>query len=128
MNFLWHNRNRTCRRDAAAADHLAYLTWRRKDPAGPRIDDATWDREVTAVNRFYAWQVSAKKPTRSPQRPGRDDTATYSHGAGREKMSGCRRRSIAGGATSGCAATSRTACLTTVSAVTGRHAMRCLAT
>jgi hypothetical protein len=25
-----------------------------QDPAVPRIDDATWDREVTAVNRFYA--------------------------------------------------------------------------
>jgi Phage integrase, N-terminal SAM-like domain len=53
LNFLWHNRNRGSRRDATTADHMAYLTWRRRDPAGPRVDDATWDREVTAVNRFY---------------------------------------------------------------------------
>jgi len=60
LNFLWHNRNRTYWRDATSADHLAYLVWRHKDPAGPRIDDATWDREVTAVNRFYAWQVEQR--------------------------------------------------------------------
>lgn len=32
LNFLWRNRNRTSWRDATAADHLAYLAWRRKDP------------------------------------------------------------------------------------------------
>jgi hypothetical protein len=103
LNFLWHNRNRASWRDATSADHLAYLVWRRKDPAGPRIDDATWDREVTAVNRFYAWQLSAKNlpanpipqrprrplpPTAGRRRRGEAETtpATYSHGAGREKI------------------------------------------
>jgi len=103
LNFLWHNRNRTCWRNATTADHLAYLTWRRKDPAGPRVDDATCDREVTAVNRFYDWQVSANNLAENPipqraRRPpppttgrrGGGETATtaatYSHGAGREKI------------------------------------------
>lgn len=103
LNFLWHNRSRTSWRDATSADHLAYLVWRRKDPAGPRVDDATLDREVTAVNRFYAWQVSAMNLPVNPipqrrQRPlpptsgcrGRREAATtpatYSHGAAREKI------------------------------------------
>jgi Phage integrase, N-terminal SAM-like domain len=103
LNFLWHNRNRASWRDATTADHLAYLVWRRKDPAGPRVDDSTWDREVTAVNRFYTWQVSAKNVPANPipQRPrrpaprtaghrGRGEAgttpATYTHGAGREKI------------------------------------------
>jgi site-specific recombinase XerD len=103
LNFLWHNRKRASWRDANAADHLAYLSWRRKDPSGPRVDDATWDREVTAVNRFYTWQVSvnnlADNPipqrTRRPLPPtaGRrghseaaSTAATYSHGAAREKI------------------------------------------
>ena len=103
LNFLWHNRNRASWRDATTADHLAYLGWRRKDPAGPRIDDVTWDREVTAVNRFYTWQVNANNLPDNPipQRPcrplpptagrrarGEAETtpATYSHGAGREKV------------------------------------------
>jgi hypothetical protein len=41
LNFLWHNRNHASWRDASSADHLAYLAWRRKDPAGPRVDDST---------------------------------------------------------------------------------------
>lgn len=101
LNFLWHNRNRVTWRDASTADHLAYLAWRRRDPAGPRVDDSTWDREVTAVNRFYGWQVSAKHLAQNPipQRARRAQPsivghraaagttpATYSHGAGREKI------------------------------------------
>ncbi len=35
LNFLWHNRNCVSWRDATTADHLAYLVWRRRDPAGP---------------------------------------------------------------------------------------------
>ena len=33
LNFLWHNRNRTSWHDATTTDHLAYLAWRRTDPA-----------------------------------------------------------------------------------------------
>ena len=103
LNFLWHNRKRSCWQDATTADHMAYLVWRRKDPAGPRVDDATSDREVTAVNRFYSWQVSAnslpdnpipQRPRRPPPptsgRGGRGEAATtpatHSHAAGREKI------------------------------------------
>ncbi|SHY88452.1 phage integrase domain/SAM domain-containing protein [Mycobacteroides abscessus subsp. bolletii] len=103
LNFLWRSRNRTDWRDASSADHMAYLVWRRKDPTGPRIDDATWDREVAAVNQFYLWQVAAKNIVANPipqraRRPlpaavvrrgrGSNDTtaATYSHGAGRDKF------------------------------------------
>jgi hypothetical protein len=43
LNFLWRSRDGKSWRDATEADHVAYLTWRRKDTAGPRVDDATWD-------------------------------------------------------------------------------------
>ncbi len=102
LNFLWRNRNQTSWRDVAAADHLAYLVWRRTDPDGPRIDDSTWDREVTAVNQFYAWQVRARNVPANPipqrarrpashvaRRSGSEPAttaATYSHGAGRDKI------------------------------------------
>ena len=103
LNFLWHNRTRTGWRDATTADHLAYLVWRRQDPAGPRVDDSTWDREAAAVNRFYSLQVRANNVAENPvpqrrRRPplaaagwrGRSEEtmtpATYSHGAAREKI------------------------------------------
>lgn len=102
LNFLWRNRNRTSWRDITAADHLAYLAWRRADPGGPRIDASTWDREVTAVNQFYAWQVRAQHVPGNPipQRARRPAShvaghrgaesattaATYSHGAAKDKI------------------------------------------
>jgi hypothetical protein len=69
----------------------------------PPISPECRDRGGTAVNRFYAWQVSAKNLPDNPipQRPrrplpptaghrGRSEAettpATYSHGAGREKI------------------------------------------
>jgi hypothetical protein len=42
-----------------AEDHLAYRAWRRLDVNGPRVAASTWDREVAAVNRLYAWQAKA---------------------------------------------------------------------
>lgn len=102
LNFLWCNRKQTSWRDVTAADHVAYLVWRRTDPDGPRIDDSTWDREVTAVNQFYAWQVRAQNVPANPipqrarrpashvaRRSGNEPmttAATYSHGAGRDKI------------------------------------------
>jgi hypothetical protein len=44
-------------REAAEADHRAYLYSRRRDPADPRVSGAAWDREVAAVNRFYRWAL-----------------------------------------------------------------------
>src|SRR5215472_9016359 len=37
LNFLWLARGGRSWRDASAADHLAYLQWRRRDAAGPRV-------------------------------------------------------------------------------------------
>jgi Phage integrase, N-terminal SAM-like domain len=55
FNFLWLARDGRSWRDAAAADHLAYLQWRRRDAAGPRVAGSTWNRDVAAVSQFYQW-------------------------------------------------------------------------
>lgn len=105
LDFLWTSRDERSWRDATEADHTAYLAWRRKDENGPRIADSTWDREVAAVNRFYRWQVRAGNLAGNPipQRERRvmpagagrgrprgtvsgEIPATYSHGAGRERI------------------------------------------
>jgi len=102
LTFLWSCRGGKSWREVTEADHTAYLIWRRRDEHGPRVDDATWDREVAAVNRFYKWQVRAgnvrvnpipQRETRSvPAHVGRrggergETPATYSHGAGRERI------------------------------------------
>jgi len=104
LTFLSTSRNGKTWREATEADHTAYLVWRRRDENGPRVNDATWDREVAAVNRFYKWQVRAGNvaanpiPQREPRavpvhlgacRGGveRGETpATYSHGAGRGRI------------------------------------------
>jgi site-specific recombinase XerD len=57
LTFLWECRGGRSWRDATEADHLAYLVWRRRDPVGPRVAGATWDREVAAVNQFYRWAL-----------------------------------------------------------------------
>ena len=102
LTFLWTARGRRLWRDATEADHTAYLYWRRFDPAGPRIAARSWDREVAAVNRFYGWQLRVGNVAVNPipQRQRRaapieasrgrwgagDTPATYSHGAGRDKI------------------------------------------
>ncbi|MFE4610884.1 site-specific integrase [Streptomyces niveus] len=57
LSFVWSSREGRLWRDATEADHLAYLTWRRRDPDGPRVDGATWNREVAGVDAFYRWAV-----------------------------------------------------------------------
>jgi hypothetical protein len=57
LNFLWLARGDKSWRDVTAADHLAYLSWRRRDAAGPRVAGSTWNREVAAVSQFYEWAV-----------------------------------------------------------------------
>jgi site-specific recombinase XerD len=52
LSFLCSAGGRRSWRDASETDHLAYLVWRRQDPAGPRVSGATWNREVPAVNQF----------------------------------------------------------------------------
>ncbi|CRK59196.1 Tiorf79 protein [Alloactinosynnema sp. L-07] len=104
LNFLWRARGDKSWRDAIEDDHVAYLIWRRRDIRGPRVNDATWDREVAALNTFYKWQVRARNVRINPipQRESRsvpvgsgrggrasgagETAATYSHGASRNKI------------------------------------------
>ncbi len=102
LSFLHRARGGRSWRDATEADHVAYLVWRRRDEHGPQVADRTWDREVAAVNRFYTWQVRAgavranpipQEERRRSRRTvgwstpsGGESPATYSHGAGREKV------------------------------------------
>ncbi len=104
LTFLWECRGGRSWRDASETDHLAYLVWRRRDPAGPRVSGATWDREVAAVNQFYRWAVQRGHVTVNPvpQRAsrvapveaghrgrGRGSTmtpATYTHDAAAERV------------------------------------------
>ena len=73
LDFLWANRAGTSWREAAPEDRAAYERWRRKDPQGPRVEHATWDREVATVNGFFAWAAGQGYVEASPivQRPSR---------------------------------------------------------
>ena len=42
LSFLGSARSGRGWRDADESDHLAYLHWRRRDPAGPRVAGSTW--------------------------------------------------------------------------------------
>ncbi|MBF6215977.1 site-specific integrase [Nocardia puris] len=102
FTFLWQARDRRSWRDADVADHLAYLTWRRRDGSGPKVAGRTWDREVAAVDRFYRWAVGKghvgsspipqtsrrhgvggqlRRQTMDEQRP-----ATYAHDSAHERI------------------------------------------
>jgi hypothetical protein len=78
LDFLWANRSGRSWREAAPEDRAAYERWRRKDPHGPRVEHATWDREVATVNGFFTWTVGqgymdaspiVQRPSRSSRRP-----------------------------------------------------------
>src|SRR6266568_4916132 len=73
LDFLWANRSGKSWREAAPEDRAAYERWRRKDPRGPCVEHATWDREVATVNGFFAWAVGLGYLDASPivQRPSR---------------------------------------------------------
>jgi site-specific recombinase XerD len=103
LTFLSSARGGRSWREATEDDHLAFLAWRRRDPGGPLVAGATWDREVAAVNRFYEWAVRRKHIVDSPvpQRVRRrapvedgygrrssagSTPATYSHDAVRERV------------------------------------------
>jgi len=57
LTFRWAARDGKGWRDPVQADHLACLAWRRRDPLGPRITGATWDRQAATVNQLYPWAV-----------------------------------------------------------------------
>ncbi|WP_199692392.1 site-specific integrase [Microbacterium telephonicum] len=98
LNFLEEGRSGTAWSDATAQDHLAYMAWRREDPEGARISDASWNREVAAVDRFYRWQLSQGNVRENPipqrrRRPGRrrakeegTQPSTYAPGARRSDV------------------------------------------
>lgn len=103
LTFLSSARSGRSWRDAEEADHLAYLYWRRRDSAGPRVSGAAWDREVAAVNRFYRWALREGHVRVSPipqvtRRPVRVEgwahrgtldeqrPATYARDAARERV------------------------------------------
>src|SRR6266496_1219612 len=52
-------------RDASSEDRAAYQYWRRRDPAGPRVEGSTWDREVATVNGFYRWRSARAWPSKT---------------------------------------------------------------
>ncbi|MFD4592858.1 tyrosine-type recombinase/integrase [Streptomyces rubiginosohelvolus] len=66
LTFLWVARRQRSWRDAVEEDHLAYLTWRRRDGDGPRVAGSTWNREVAGVDAFYRWAVRAGHVATSP--------------------------------------------------------------
>ncbi|WP_256966243.1 site-specific integrase, partial [Streptomyces griseiscabiei] len=57
FDFLWFGRGRRDWRDASMDDRAAYEWWRRRDEHGPRVEDSSWDREVSTVNQFYLWAI-----------------------------------------------------------------------
>jgi hypothetical protein len=57
LDFLWAGRGSVPWWEATSDDRAAYERWRRKDPAGPRVEHATWDREVATVNVFFEWAI-----------------------------------------------------------------------
>ncbi|WP_369008422.1 tyrosine-type recombinase/integrase [Corynebacterium glyciniphilum] len=101
LNFLQYARGKKDWRAATSDDHLAYLVWRREDADGPRVSPSTWDREVSAVDRFYKWQILGGHALENPipQRQKRSGSyhqgrqgnaqtpATYSRSARREDVS-----------------------------------------
>ena len=82
LDFLWGNRGGKSWRDATAEDRAAYERWRRKDPAGPRVEHTTWDREVATVNGFFTWAVRQGLMGENRSSSGR---------AGHEAARPCRR-------------------------------------
>ncbi|MFV5996075.1 site-specific integrase [Streptomyces sp. NPDC056231] len=55
FDFLWSARDGCGWREATPEDRAAYEWWRRRDERGPRVEDTSWDREVSTVNQFYLW-------------------------------------------------------------------------
>lgn len=57
FDFLWFARGRRDWRDAFIDDRAAFEWWRRRDEHGPRLEDTSWDREVSTVNQFCLWAI-----------------------------------------------------------------------
>ncbi|BBZ14576.1 tyrosine-type recombinase/integrase [Mycobacterium branderi] len=57
LTFAERRRSGRSWKDLDEADHIAYHFWRRRDPSGPNVLGATWNREVAAVNEFFRWAL-----------------------------------------------------------------------
>lgn len=66
LRFLDESRGGRSWRDASEEDHVAFLFWRRFDPAGPRVAASTWNRELALVNGFFAWAARQRLVARNP--------------------------------------------------------------
>jgi Phage integrase, N-terminal SAM-like domain len=53
LRFLHESRGGKSWRDAGEGDHAALLSWRRFDPAGPRVAASTWNTELALVYGFF---------------------------------------------------------------------------
>jgi hypothetical protein len=49
-------------------DRAAYEWWRRRDERGPRLEDTSWDREVSTVNQFYLRAIEQDLVRANPTR------------------------------------------------------------
>jgi site-specific recombinase XerD len=98
LSFQWCNRRRTSWRDATGEDRAAYQYWRRRDPAGPRVEGSTWDREVATVNGFYRWAVrqglAAENPIEQRSTRGRRGRWREEREAPAERSHDARRHAI----------------------------------
>jgi len=146
LSFLGSARSGRGWRDADESDHLAYLHWRRRDPAGPRVAGSTWDREVATVNQFYRWGVRSGHVGSNPipqltrrtgprefdwsERRGLDELrpATYSHDAVRERIEWLPPVTYRAWRDVGVRGFAQTVCLVLVSAGDGRRGTRRSAT
>ncbi|MFE2031927.1 hypothetical protein ACFXBB_01455 [Streptomyces scopuliridis] len=83
FNFLWLARDECGWRNASAEDRAAYGWWRRRDEAGPRVEDSTWDREVAPVNQFYLWAFEQDLVRTNPLRQRSAAPSPWSAGISR---------------------------------------------
>lgn len=104
LNFLWFARGETGEkgwRDANPDDRVAYEKWRRKDPAGPRVQDASWDRERSRRSTASISGRSGAAPWRSTRSgtAGSGSTArqrwTVAFGTGRDVAFAAAERPVA---------------------------------
>ena len=74
-------------RGATVDDRAAYEWWRRRDEGGPRVEDTSWDREVSTVNQFYLWAIEQDLVRGNPIRQrGATVWSPWTRGPGRREV------------------------------------------
>lgn len=107
LNFLWNHRPSVLQHsgtgvetrprtwfDATSRDREVYKTWRNEDPAGPKVQGSTWNREVSTVDGFYKWAVRRGLAAGNPidQREVRPRSRGLGSGASRGGQTAADRR------------------------------------